>query len=278
MTNDELIKTAFSYLGKEKVSRIWAWDIFREDFAQCRASLNGQKPNCEQIDFLSRSTALFLSSWGMYRGSGDLLDGNYRQFDDIIPILLDEKWWEPNPALEKKKLLFELLKTKIKSDLACQKIISGVFGCMVPFDNINRKGISVWAKSDLNETGKRHFSLNDPFSENNDRLYSFHDFAQPLMERPEHYPLPGTPRYPKERLIDIYFFWIGSCVEDLQWLRKHPEIKAGPTKKKFEGLRGFYNNAGNRADLKETIRGLLPDEILKVIDESARQSKRSKVK
>lgn len=269
MTNDELIKTAFFYLGKEKGSRIWAWDIFHEDFAQCRASLCGRSPNHDQIDFLSRSTAIFLSSWGMYRGSGDLLDGNYHQFDGIIPILLEERWWQSGLKSQDKETLYNCLKEIIISDLACQKIISGVFGWIVPFDNINKKGISVWAKSKLNTTKKRRFSLDDSFAKKNDPLYTFHDFAQPLMECPEHYPLPGTPRYPKERLIDIYFFWIGSCVEDLQWLRKHPEIKTGPTKKKFEGLRYFYNNAGTRAELMGAIRRLLPDEILKVIDGSA---------
>ena len=282
---NDVISAAFKYLAKDAFSRIWSWNICFNDFKKCHDIIgSGDIPN-DIIEHLSRSLACFLASWGMYRGSGDLLDRNYRQFTPLIPMLMKKEFWENRTDPLSKSALFEgcdlggtnsysVAGTGLSfSPLTCQKILSGVYGCVVPFDAINALGIRHWIKGGLNSSSFDCFSSQTSFLMRNQDLQNQFSFdidkaEEQLRNIAKDVGINEEINLTKARLVDLYFYWIGLCLSDIKWLEDAAEKNGGVVpdrgqigKKKREISTFFGVSANDVNVLIAKIHSLIPPEI-----------------
>ncbi|WP_143774491.1 hypothetical protein [Niastella vici] len=63
--------------------RYWSWDFCFNSFSESRET---------NKDSLALSLASYLASWGMYRGSGGLLQKNHRIHEQAVEIINSEKY------------------------------------------------------------------------------------------------------------------------------------------------------------------------------------------
>lgn len=126
--------------------------------------------NAKKIDNLALNLAVYLSSWGMYRGSSFLLNSDYRIHINPVKIILQYKdlcmnnnlFGEPtikDRLFGDKGIYQELVsyyrsakealgktdvKNEIPSNTLISKILLGVYGCIPAYDQNFKRGISCW--------------------------------------------------------------------------------------------------------------------------------------
>ncbi len=100
--------------------------------------------------------AFYLASWGMLRGSSQLLQRSLRTFVPVIEVIANSpsEIWETDANLYgdgKCVAVFETarqIKTALSNsatDTLVTKIMLGTFGCVPAFDAYFRKGFGAWA-------------------------------------------------------------------------------------------------------------------------------------
>lgn len=151
-----LVENAEKFYGELKGdvnSRYLSWEHCYSTFCKYKDTIDLSE---DDIDFLALHLAVYLSSWGMYRGSSFLLQKDYKVHVDVVKELMKKEyhnlWSITYDELQKESnldLLF-LLSKRIKdiyiekrrnvkehddvSSILITKILMGTMGCVPAYD------------------------------------------------------------------------------------------------------------------------------------------------
>jgi hypothetical protein len=181
-------------LGKTRNHRYKSWE-------HCFLAFSDTKEiNAESIDYLSLHLAFYLASWGMYRGSSQLLQHDYRIHVPIVEIILSEKaqslkkkWIDQsdiapiNDLLHNIKDEYKTLEVSATETLLT-KILLGTLGCAPAFDRYFREGWKDVVGIDLS-------------------IENVVEFASNHKEQIEE--CPDSAKYPSMKVLDMYFWQHG---------------------------------------------------------------------
>lgn len=198
-----MINTISDYiraLESKTTHRFLSWDICYEKF---QSTTND--------DLLSLHLAFFLASWGMYRGSSQLLQNNYLIHREAVQIILSN----PHPkdllpptseayCLQLKPLI-QRLKTHYRqhsispTDTLISKIILGTTALSPALDRYFIEGVK--------SKGEKFTSLSD------ESLMALHNYTithnQEISACKELVLKRINKNYPSMKIIDIYFWTLG---------------------------------------------------------------------
>lgn len=143
---------------KDNFPRYMSWEHCYEHFQESYSKvIIGGSIDEREIDSLALWLAWYLASWGMYRGSSDLLRHNYEVHCGAIRLLLDKRWkplnniecqcwnddlWELLEEL-RGKMVAGYGKNVSLTDTLFTKILLGTLGCVPAFDNLFENSISL---------------------------------------------------------------------------------------------------------------------------------------
>ena len=222
----EAIKNADDFLSyvkeywkesQKEASRYSSWEHcyrkFQVAFAKV-VSRGAKAVKNEERDCLSLWLAWYLASWGMYRGSSDLLKYNYKIHRGVIDLLLNDEWSEVNNLkcsdYEKcddklddlKKKVSESYEKKIKpTDTLITKILLGTLGCSPAFDELFSKSVSF-------NSGERKLIKGHVRTFTSHTMYELCDFYKdnPKLDL---WRLRNAPDYPQMKILDMgfWYFW-----------------------------------------------------------------------
>ena len=159
---ENYIKEYQNDVGKnEYYHRYLSWEFCYNEFGKTREKIDDYT-----LDYLALHVAVYLSSWGMYRGSSFLLQKNYKIHIPIVNIVLKDEYRSlrgisANALLDQKHLVLlkkvsdeitnhyiavepsEGKKSNNVTDTLITKILLGTLGCVPAFDvnvvNASRK-------------------------------------------------------------------------------------------------------------------------------------------
>lgn len=185
----------------------------------------GKKPDEKTFDLAALNLAMYLASWGMYRGSSFLLRCNYKVFIDLIKNICKYKFAlyaleENNPKqivecfkkiekyLQEKKLEYSKREkpTKKIGTTLITKIMLGVFGITPAFDKYFILGLTKHK-----ELGfvKNWFTKTDKFELAYSKLMDFYKDNEAIMTKLSETTVTDGCKIPPMRVIDIYFWKLG---------------------------------------------------------------------
>ena len=198
-----MINTISDYiraLESKTTHRFLSWDICYEKF---QSTTND--------DLLSLHLAFFLASWGMYRGSSQLLQNNYLIHREAVQIILSN----PHPKdllpptseayCSQLKPLIQRLKTHYRqhsispTDTLISKIILGTTALSPALDRYFIEGVK--------SKGEKFTCLSD------ESLMALHNYTiahnQEISACKELVLKRINKNYPSMKIIDIYFWTLG---------------------------------------------------------------------
>lgn len=194
----------FDSWKEEKHSRYLSWEHCYSFFQDNKDTISSDEVIREQACL---HLAFYLASWGMYRGSSNLLWNDYKIFDELLKELLNNcsdlwkdiskiTWSELKSANEIIKK--HLIKAKIQpTDTLITKILMGIYGCTPAYDRFFIDG--------LRKYNNTHKSISTKYNQKSfEKLKTLAEdlkFNQLLKDK--------NIKYPKMRLIDAYFWYIG---------------------------------------------------------------------
>ena len=177
----------------------------------------------EDIENATLHLAFFLASWGMYRGSSQLLQKDYRVHTPVVRELLNDRYaslWQMDfnstsaGSLEI-ELLFQLVKklrqiyTKAHvspTDTLITKTLLGTLCCTPAYDQLFITGVKTWNR--LREEYEWKFPAK--FGRNSYRgLIEFYRQNREGIEAAQAVIAQHGIRYPIMKLIDMYFWNLG---------------------------------------------------------------------
>lgn len=197
----------------DKYSRYHSWD-------RCRDAFSGKLKASDH----ALELGFYLASWGMYRGSGGILQRNHLVHQGAVDVYFSEKFEhlkcttliEMNRALIKDILLLrdaiaaeyssiyfkrgnQLMKPISTTDTLMSKVMLGTFGCVPAFDDFFIKG--------LKEHGIKKRKFNE---EGLNAIFDFYDqhFAEINTSKELIFDKTGN-HYPALKIVDMYFWQIG---------------------------------------------------------------------
>lgn len=152
----------------------------------------------------------YLASWGMLRGSSDLLQRSVRVFGPVIEVIANApaEVWETDAdsygdgtcsAIFETAMTIRSALPNGATDILVTKIMLGTFGCVPAFDTYFKKGFGVWT------FGPKALR----------RIGAFYDANAEVIERNRVETLDfatGAPtgrRYTRAKVIDMIFFTAG---------------------------------------------------------------------
>lgn len=206
-------------MDKDKNNRYRSWDHCYQVFQNL---LNSDSP--ESIDFTTLNLSFYLASWGMYRGSSQLLQKDYKINAPIIHELINNKYRSINSIdfdsiqrnSQEVRMIYDLIRklSCIYSELNISptntlitKVLLGTFGCIPAYDNFFLVGIDKWNKRVGNDPLRRitkYFGPNSYIS-----LVNFYRSNRlEFFEIKEDIKSHGF-NYPVMKLIDMYFWNLG---------------------------------------------------------------------
>lgn len=185
----------------------------------------GKNPNEKTLDLAALNLAMYLASWGMYRGSSFLLRCNYKVFINLIkdickykfdPYNLEnndskqivECFKEIEKYLKEKKLEYskrEKPTEKIGTTLIT-KIMLGVFGITPAFDKYFILGLAKHKELDF---VKNWFNKTDKFELAYNKLMDFYKNNEAIITNLSETMTTDDCKIPPMRVIDIYFWKLG---------------------------------------------------------------------
>lgn len=213
MIISNIIEKYLEEIIEDEFHRYRSWDICFQAFSVSK-----------QTDMLALELAFYLASWGMYRGSGGLLQKNYLIHTDAVVILFSEtnqklKCNQSNEVTSKsintilevkKELTIHYSQQKFKrgvkeeknispTDTLLSKIMLGTLGCVPAYDRYFIDGLK---EMKMTHTSFNEASLKELFDFIGDNENEF-DQAQKLIlsKTNKHYPLM--------KILDMYFWQIG---------------------------------------------------------------------
>lgn len=173
------------------------------------------------LDLAALHLGFYLASWGMYRGSGFLIDYAYTIHRGVIEALLDERFgvlWERDFGSEEDDSNFVPLvldaaravqeayrpfavrsKSRAVTDTLVTKVLLGTIGCLPACDRFFVSGFT---------------KMRNPFSAVNrqfvQRVLEFcRENSSALRAEQARLQRAGKARYPFMKLVDMYFWQIG---------------------------------------------------------------------
>ncbi len=224
MSNIEEIINSYIYVNRDtkerypETHRFNSWDIcfkvFQEHFKNNR--VKGKE------DFLALNLGMYLASWGMMRGSTELLQFSYKIHEPIIKKLydfykneipfaysFDTEYMEK--LMSKKECIYNFSKNELfkayeevpnweqkKYDTLTTKILLGVFGITPAYDEFLKKGMG---ESSIQQSFSSK-SLGQLISFYNDNIGKFKQFDKLS--------------FPPMKLVDMYFWQLGFDLEEEQ--------------------------------------------------------------
>ncbi len=177
--------------------------------------LHFRKPANEDLDALH--LAFFLASWGMYRGSSNLLKKDYKVHIPIVREFRKDRYarlWHAGIS-EEIDLLFELVeelkriyeeKGVSATDTLITKVFLGTLCCTPAYDTYFKEGVKAWNSRHSGET-----KLIQTFGRNSYRglLRFYHKHDDELRETQAKITQCDAIEYPMMKLIDMYFLNLG---------------------------------------------------------------------
>ncbi len=200
-------------IAKDQYSRYHSWD-------RCREAFTTVNPNSYQ----ALELGFYLASWGMYRGSGGILQRNHLvhqgtvdvfyagNYDHLkcspghevseaqIPSILDLR---DAIAKEYEKIQFKRGNNPLKpisaTDTLTSKVMLGTFGCVPAYDGFFIRGLI-----ELN-LAKRRFNI-----EGLAEIFQFYEQNQEEIQACATLIQQNTGKhYPVMKIIDMYFWQVG---------------------------------------------------------------------
>lgn len=179
--------------------------------------------NDKDFDILALHLAFYLASWGMYRGSSQLLQKDYKVHLPIVHEIMSERYnvlWNmtfdnPDEDAEKINLVLELAKILRQiymsmevspTDTLVTKVMLGTFGCIPAYDTLFVNGITFWnglpgmykPKFPARLGVNNYRGLINFYREHKIEIGEAHDF---VARQGVHYPIM--------KLVDMYFWSLG---------------------------------------------------------------------
>jgi len=203
-----------AYLGdREPSARYTSFDYCFNYFQEHREQNN--LPALLRGDALQLSClhlGFYLASWGMLRGSSDLLQRSARTFVPVIEAIANapsEIWLtDANvygdgscPVIFETAQKIRAALPKSASDILVTKIMLGTFGCVPAFDTYFKKGFGAWTfgPKALRGIGEFYRANSEVIERNRVKTLDFET---------------GTPtgiRYTRAKVIDMIFFIAGGA-------------------------------------------------------------------
>jgi len=171
----------------------------------------------------------YLASWGMYRGSSNLLrENNYMIFNKLVPILneymdLRKDFLEENDYdrfLNFVKRIKESLEKKniTSTNTLTTKIILGVYGCFPALDDYFKKGFNSYNNIKISINQKKTFKN---FYNNLKNFYFANKGA--FETKKQEIKANRSINYPPMKLVDMYFWEYGNMLKELEKIKKRLE-------------------------------------------------------
>lgn len=204
---DKILDKFFDEWKNDNHSRYLSWEhcylFFKENSKQILADK-------EMLDLASLNLAFYLASWGMYRGSSNLLQKDYKIHTELIKTLLKKHadLWNEDITWEKLNEANEDVISHYQdngvtpTDTLITKVLMGIFGCVPAYDRYFVIGLK-----EYNKTNK-HISQ----SYNKNSFEALQKLTNGLKE--ERLKLNNKITYPKMRLLDAYFWFKGKELDN----------------------------------------------------------------
>jgi len=180
-------------------------------------------PNDDQLDTATLHLAFYLASWGMYRGSSQLLQKNYRVHTSILKIILKKEYAKlfdisfdngrsVSPVV---RLIFDLVQElrHAYSGLGISptttlvtKVLLGTYGCIPAYDRLFIEGVKFWKimPDEYQPKFPALFGVNSYLG-----LVDFYHCHEEDILAVQAVTSQKSIKYPIMKLIDMYFWNLG---------------------------------------------------------------------
>lgn len=207
-----IVNKYLDLMVKDPFHRYWSWDFCFNSFVE--------KKNKEE---LALSLAFYLASWGMYRGSGGLLQKNHRIHEKTVELLLSTRYdtLRCNKSNELNSSFIPLIldiKKQIGSyyntlyftrgginkkvsdtDTLLSKVLLGTTGCVPAYDRYFTTGIKKSSFKKCRFDGDGMQELFTFIATNKTAITEAQKIAQKKTNN----------HYPVMKIIDMFFWQIG---------------------------------------------------------------------
>jgi hypothetical protein len=186
----------------------------------------------EFIDIATLHLAFYLASWGMYRGSSELLQKDYKIHTQIVQEILDDKYrrlWRINFDVQPETDLVILLAKRLRqiysglgispTDTLITKVILGTLGCTPAYDTFFINGVTYWKKELPSEYSPKFPARFGPNSYRG--LVDFYRGHRQAFEDAQGHIAHRGIIYPVMKLADMYFWSLGYQLECLKRATAH---------------------------------------------------------
>lgn len=184
-----------------------------------------KNPDEKTLDLAALNLAMYLASWGMYRGSSFLLRCNYKVFIDLIKNICKYKFDPYNLEINDQQQIVECFKEIEKylkekkreyskrektieeiGTTLITKIMLGMFGITPAFDKYFVLGL---AKNKELLFIKNWFKKTDKFELAYSKLMDFYKDNKTTITKLSETTVTDGCKIPPMRVIDIYFWKLG---------------------------------------------------------------------
>lgn len=178
----------------------------------------------ENIDAATLHLAFYLASWGMYRGSSQLLQKDYKVHTRIVRELSEEKYsqlWRLDFDTVKTEapevsLVIQLAKRLGRiyaelqvspTDTLATKVLLGTFGCIPAYDTLFINGVTYW-NQELPQEFKPKFPARFGINSYRGLIDFYREHKSDFKEAQDFIATHGID-YPVMKLADMYFWSLG---------------------------------------------------------------------
>lgn len=201
---EETLLDFFKAWSSDEHSRYFSWEHCYYFFKKNQKCIINNNDNL--LDEASLHLSFYLASWGMYRGSSNLLLNDYKIHKNLVKSLIQncDYLWNDNITWEELETARNIIKKHYSTynitptDTLITKVLLGIFGCVPAFDNFFKCGLKIYNR----ENNKKI-----PFAFNKSCFNELCTLAKTITLQPE------FKNYPRMRLIDTYFWWTGGGKE-----------------------------------------------------------------
>lgn len=215
---EEIVSRGLRLKHKDKYNgRHRAWEYCREQFIKAH-----NKGTSYDKDYLCLYLTVYLTNWGMYRGSSALLFNDYRVHEDAVDIILDQKYnklWNYNPFDPSNNVslpqeffdrwngeLWQAYNKLMKktnyprkkqdspnaSEILVTKVMLGTWGCVPAYDTFLKKGL-------------QYLNIDDSVTV--EGLKSIIKYFKPCSDVNK--IVQSLPQYTPMKIIDAYLWELG---------------------------------------------------------------------
>lgn len=271
---EEIVSRGLKLKHKGKYNgRHRAWGYCHEQFVNVYNNVT-----LYDKDYLCLHLSVYLTNWGMYRGSSALLFNDYRVHEDSIDVILNQRFkdlWDYNPFVSSSKVnlpkeLFDRQNGELwqvynkmmertnyprkkqdfpkASEILVTKVMLGTWGCVPAYDEYLTKALKY---------------LHLPYKFYEQGFYKVVDYFRECPEAPKIIKL--LPQYTPMKIIDAYLWELGFELYLKELLQKNID--------KYPYVNGIYHYDGKDlmsidefSKKSSTEKEILRKELLKEIE------------